>query len=352
MKTPLLYALHSGNLYGTERMALATLQGLRDDFDPVLFSPPGPVQEEAARLDFPSISFGDPLDFVRKVMPHFRKSARLAFIATGVVHSATCILLSTTFRNEVRHLHVVHGGTDERLSYGRKRWLKNNQVTFVAVSNFVREKLLAHGVPDKQIQVIENFLSLDTIRSTPRRSVFRDKIRKLVVVSRLDPIKKVDLLLDAIEREPVLSQLPVSIFGTGWDYERLSHRIARQHPSVRLAGFQDDIPRQISQSDLLVHLCSEEPFGLAILEAMAAHVPVLVPDKGGAGSLIQDGHSGFHFTSNCSQALAERLSDIVSMAPRTINQIVQQAAHSLDARFSPVCRAMDYRNLLLEPTHV
>ena len=33
MTIPLVYALHSGNLYGTERMALATLQGLRDRFD-------------------------------------------------------------------------------------------------------------------------------------------------------------------------------------------------------------------------------------------------------------------------------------------------------------------------------
>ena len=43
MTIPLVYALHSGNLYGTERMALATLQGLRDRFDPVLLAPPGPA---------------------------------------------------------------------------------------------------------------------------------------------------------------------------------------------------------------------------------------------------------------------------------------------------------------------
>ena len=41
---PLIYALHSGNLYGTERMALATLAGLSgDEFAPWLIAPPGPA---------------------------------------------------------------------------------------------------------------------------------------------------------------------------------------------------------------------------------------------------------------------------------------------------------------------
>ena len=40
----------------------------------------------------------------------------------------------------------------------------------------------------------------------------------------------------------------------------------------------------IADADLLVHLCPVEPFGLAILEAMAAAVPVLVPNSGGAVS--------------------------------------------------------------------
>ena len=62
MKTPLVYALHSGNLYGTERMALATIEGLRDDFESVVFASAGPALEEAARLGFQTISFTSPFD--------------------------------------------------------------------------------------------------------------------------------------------------------------------------------------------------------------------------------------------------------------------------------------------------
>ena len=38
-RIPLIYALHSGNLYGTERMALATAAGLSDRVDPSILAP-------------------------------------------------------------------------------------------------------------------------------------------------------------------------------------------------------------------------------------------------------------------------------------------------------------------------
>ena len=48
--TPLLYSLHSGNLYGTERMALATALGLRDEFETTFVAPEGPFHAEASRI--------------------------------------------------------------------------------------------------------------------------------------------------------------------------------------------------------------------------------------------------------------------------------------------------------------
>ena len=49
MKIPLIYALHSGNLYGTERMALATAEILADEFDCIIVAPPGPALQLAAQ---------------------------------------------------------------------------------------------------------------------------------------------------------------------------------------------------------------------------------------------------------------------------------------------------------------
>ena len=74
--------------------------------------------------------------------------------------------------------------------------------------------------------------------------------------------------------------------------------------------------------DCLVHLCPVEPFGLAILEAMAADLPVLVANSGGAGALIDDGISGFHFRANDAGDLGRRLQELTDAPPALLNRVV------------------------------
>ena len=349
MKLPLVYALHSGNLYGTERMALATAANLTDEFAPVIFAPPGPALGEARRMGFAAESFTSPWEFAWKVRPFLSRNRRLAFVATGVTHSLACLAWNRLYRREIVHLHMVHGGTDEALSYGRKRRLNGAPVTFVAVSGFVKERLIANGVAPGQIRVIENFLPDRQIAAAPKRAAFDDGgVRRLIVISRVDPIKRLDVLLDAFDRRPDLGDLAVSIYGTGWQLDEMRARAATAHPNVAFAGFHNDVASELARADLLVHTCPEEPFGLAIIEAMAAHVPVLVPDSGGAGSLVEDGVSGFRFAANQADALAARLGELRRAPAELLNRVVAGAQRALETRFSAGARTNDYRRLLAE----
>jgi len=345
--TPLYYALHSGNLYGTERMALATLQALRDDFAPHLFAPEGPVFAEAKRLGIPAEPFSGPLDFARRLNRHVAAAPPFAFVATGVAHSLACIAVAARHRCAHTHLHLVHGGTDERLSYGRKRLLNRTAVRFVAVSHFVRGRLLAHGVAESKVSVIENFLPQAAVAAAPRRGAFAaGGIRRIAIVSRIDPIKRVDLVLDALACEPSLAALAIDVYGTGSDFDALRARAEHHHPNVNFRGFVADIPGMLARSDLLVHLCPEEPFGLAVIEAMAAGIPVLVPDRGGAGSLVRDGVDGFRFRADDAGALAARLMSLATAPAAALNARVAGAHATLAWRFGEAARIADYRRLL------
>jgi glycosyltransferase involved in cell wall biosynthesis len=346
-RMPLLYMLHSGNLYGTERMALATAAGLADEFEPVIFAPPGVALAEAARMGFEAHSFASGRELGSLIRPKFAQSRGLAIIATGVVHSLSAIALNSVYRRSMAHLHVVHGGTDERLSYGRKRWLNRSKARLVAVSAFVKERLLANGAAADKIDVIENFLPQSRSAGCSKREPYsRSGIRRALVISRVDPIKRIDLLLDAMKRQPALAKIDVRILGTGWELEALRTRAALSHPNVTFVGFVSDVERELAQTDLLIHLCATEPFGLAILEAMAAGVPVLVPDKGGAGSLVEDGVSGLRFVADDAGALADKLLAVNAMCPCELNHIVANATALLNTRFSPRGRVDDYRSLL------
>ena len=350
--TRLLYLLHSGNLYGTERMALVTLDGFRKELQPLLFAPPGPVHQAAKELGIESQIFTSASDLLKQLPQFLSDSEKIAVCATGVSHSLIFLMLNLKFRIKNVHLHLVHGGTDERLSYGRKKLLNYLPIKIIAVSNYVRERLQANGVRNQQIKVLENFLPDQQIESAKQRPEFTQTgIKKVIVVSRVDPIKRIDVLLDALNLESSFQSLEIRILGTGWDYERLREQAQKHYPNVNFVGFSENVAEELAASDLLIHLCPVEPFGLAILEAMAAKIPVLLPDQGGASGLIpkldlnNNALAGLHFKANDPSDLAIQLKYLQSASAEELNLIVNNAHQRLWNHYSSRVRLNDYREL-------
>lgn len=64
--------------------------------------------------------------------------------------------------------------------------------------------------------------------------------------------------------------------------------------AATFAGFvpHHEMPHVYAALDLLVHTAVEEPFGLAIVEAMASGLPVVAVDAGGVPEIIRDGVDG------------------------------------------------------------
>ena len=275
---PLLYSLHSGALYGTERMALATAQALGPGYSVVIIAPEGPVHAEARRLGYQTIVFRSFFQYLRAIRPFYARNRRVLSINTRVVHSIAAALWERLYFRPSANLQVIHGGTEERLSYGRKKILRWFGAKQVAVSNYVKDRLIANGTDPRTVRVIENFLSDERIASAHIRPRFTQPgVRRVLVVSRLDPIKRVDLIMDAIDADPSLAALEFQILGSGQDEQALRAR-AESYPNSHFMGFSNAAAWEMARADLFLHLCGEEPFGLAILEAMAAHLPILVPN--------------------------------------------------------------------------
>ncbi len=347
--TPLLYSLHSGNLYGTERMALATAIGLRDQYDITFVAPAGPFHEEAVRLGFETLLFKTPSQYFSALRPYFIKDKQVAAIGTRVLHTIVCEAWARLYGRYCANIQVVHGGADEKLSYGRKRWLNCLGAKQVAVSNYVKQRMTVHGSGEDRITVIENFLSPDRVEEAIQRAPFQDRgLRRVAIISRLDPIKRIDILLDALDLDPSLRSIEFDIFGSGSDEAVLRERAQRSHSNVRFHGFCPDVAERVSQADLLLHLCPEEPFGLAILEAMAARLVVLVPNAGGAGAIVEDKVNGFHFVANDAADLASKLHSIDQAPAEQLRELVAGGLRSLQSRFSAAHGVAQYRKLIEE----
>jgi len=346
---PLLYSLHSGNLYGTERMALATAQALGPEFQVVIIAPEGPVHGEARRLGFETIIYRSPLQYLWAIRPYFAAHLRVLSINTRVLHSLAAAVWERLYWRKSANLQVVHGGAQEHLSYGRKKLLRYFGVKQVAVSNYVKERLIANGSDPGGIRVIENFLTDQRANPEIIRPVFTQSgVRRVLIVSRLDPIKRIDLLMDAIDLEPTLRSIEFRILGSGEDEQRLRQRASEGYPNVHFLGFRSNAAEEMAAADMLLHLCSEEPFGLAILEAMAARLPILVPDRGGASDIVVSEVSGMHFYSNDARSLASQLHFFKSASADRLNQFAQGAVKRLLSNYSASYGARQYRKLIKE----
>ena len=339
MTIPLAYVLHSGQMFGTERMALATLAALRGSFSGLIIAPPGPVHAAARERGLQSCATQGRLRMVWAMLKHLRQHPDSALFATGVWQSMVAGAARGLLGWKGAHVHVVHGGTDERLSYGRKRLLAALSLRFVAVSGFVRERLLAHGVPAARIDVIHNFLPQAPAAERPRFT--HDGVRRVVMLSRLDRIKRVGLLFDALERVPGLDRIEFDVYGSGEEAALLRER-ARAFPNVHLHGFVPDASEALAQADLLLHTCPEEPFGLVLLEAFAAGVPVLVPGSGGAADIVHDGVNGWHLAANDAIALGRQLSRAMYAPAVTLNALADGGRLSLQRDFSASRQAGRY----------
>lgn len=344
---PLLYVLHSSNLHGTERIALDTCLGLADEFEPIIFGPPGPAMDEAERLGFQAVRFRGLKQFTKSLRPFIAKFSSLTFVATGVTQSAACIALNLLYRRQLTHFQIIHGGSSDVQSYGRKKWLNHTGVRFITVSEWTRQKLLAHGVRDDLIEVVPNSLPAARVAVFPKRPAYdRPGIRNALVVARLDPLKRVALLLDALDRGAgELAEISFTVIGLGDEFGPLSQRAAKSHPNVKFIGASDNVPAAMAASDLLIHTCPVETFGLVVLEAMAANVAVLVPDSAGTGLVVQEGVNGFKYRPDDPGDLARRLAELRQAPPELLNRMAAAGRVTVDETYSSKRMLDRYRAL-------
>lgn len=146
----------------------------------------------------------------------------------------------------------------------------------------------------------------------------------LLYVGRIEPLKGIDVLIEAIaimrQRNvrvclSVIGGDPVSEPGSE-DREMARLQALRQKYGLQdLVAFlgrrgQDTLPYYYSAAEAVVVPSHYESFGMVALEAMACGTPVVASQVGGLAFLVQDGVTGFTVPVDDPQALANRLIEI------------------------------------------
>ena len=158
-----------------------------------------------------------------------------------------------------------------------------------------------HICPPNHITVIENGIDLDPLIGLTRHGGdFRaahnipPEVPLIGIVGRLVPIKNHDLFFQAARR--VIDQIPNAHFAIVGDGERRAELTALAAnlglaDRTHWAGWQSDVLPVYSALDCAVLCSHNEGHPIALIEAMAAGVPIAATNVGGVADLLRDSRS-------------------------------------------------------------
>jgi len=147
------------------------------------------------------------------------------------------------------------------------------------------------------VVVLDEYLDPDEFRPV-RAGAFRGRVGiaddepVVGAVARLDPLKGLDVLLDAYAiaraKRPELHLVVVGspVLGQDAYADDLRARMAAV-PGARLFESRDDIPDVMADLDVLAFPSVEpESYGLVLVEALASGTPVVATDHGGPPEIV------------------------------------------------------------------
>jgi len=223
----------------------------------------------------------------------------------------------------------------DRSAYWQLRALTRGVDRYFAVSREIAAELVEHlDWPVEKVEVLYNAVDVEhtAVAAPPglREQLGGSETRPLVLTpARLNAQKGHDTLLAAI------SEVPEALFllaGDGPERERLEALAAELGVAdrVRFLGRREDIPQLLAASDVFALPSLYEGSSLAVLEAMAAGIPIVSSAIGGTDELIDDGRSGLLVPPGDAAAWAAALRRLLA-DPRLRRDLAARARERVDA---------------------
>jgi glycosyltransferase involved in cell wall biosynthesis len=201
----------------------------------------------------------------------------------------------------------------------------------IYISNDVAKFHITRGESPIKGKIIHNGIKLDcysrSYDTLGVRKEFDCMVDQTLIghVARLDWWKGHEFFLEALAE---VSKMNFNVKGliVGGLAELCYHRSRRYLERLRdmagslglegkiiFTGHRNDVPRILNALDIVVHASSTpEPFGLTVIEGMAAAKPVIATAAGGVLDIIEDGVNGILIPCKDSKAMANAIVQIIS----------------------------------------
>lgn len=215
----------------------------------------------------------------------------------------------------------------------------------------IRDWLIAGGYTAEKILVVRNGVDIPVLENRSIRTRIRDELgipsnaKVVMMVSRLNPQKGVEYLIEAVPE--ILKEIPEAWFVIVGDVVMESAEEERKYcegivakarelgvsERVVFTGLRRDVPHLLAAADLSVLPSLSEGLPNAVIEAMAAGLPVVASRVGGIPELIHQGHTGLLVPPGDIAALAKSMIALLAN-PFLRRRIGESARRHIQSEFS------------------
>lgn len=190
----------------------------------------------------------------------------------------------------------------------------------IAVSKAVRRSMIAGGTDPRQIVTIYNGIEPIPIPTAEEKAALLASYggkageKAVGMVARLEEVKDHEtFLLGAQKVLEKRQDVRFYIVGDGSLRQELERRTAELgiEENVTFTGFVQEVEQIEAALDIAVITSKAEALCLSLLESMIAGIPAVGTDSGGVAEVIRHGENGYLVPIGDSDALAERLLELL-----------------------------------------
>ncbi|GIV33591.1 MAG: hypothetical protein KatS3mg031_1126 [Chitinophagales bacterium] len=195
-----------------------------------------------------------------------------------------------------------------------------------------------------KIVVLHNAIDYQRFKGSPDSVPAKDYVRLITTGSLVDKKNQI-FLIDVVHRLSMKGyNVYLDILGDGPNRLKIEERIRSLNLSDRilLHGNVAHVEDLLRQAHIYVHAALYEPFGLAIVEAMAGGLPCVMLDGGGNGDLAVEGKNCFMIKMPDAEMFAAQIERLV------LNQALYKNMSAYANRFAMQFDIGQYTDKLLD----
>lgn len=250
-------------------------------------------------------------------LAHYADRDGITHLHAHFSSNATTVALLTQTMGGPGYSFTLHGPTDLFSPHEDSLRDKIASARFVAcISHFARAQAMFFSDLTHWDRLKIVHCGVDPARYDAPRGAEGGK--RLLFVGRIDAIKGVPLLVDAMAALTDHPDAHLTVIGDG-THKGLCEDRARDlgvADQITFAGFQDQdaVAAELARTDVFVLPSFAEGVPVVLMEAMAARVPVIASRVAGVGELVEDGTSGITIPAGDLNSLVSALNRLLADA--------------------------------------